>query len=60
VLRSGLIYEFNKARAKVIGFTDEAVSWREDGKKTVRQTPRWFFEQHAVPLSMEDADARRA
>lgn len=46
--RAGQVYDFNKIRAKVIGFTEEEVSWQEDGKKAVHQTPRWYFEQHAV------------
>jgi len=46
--KAGTTYEFNKVRAKVIGFTDEDVSWQEEGKTKVHSTPRWYFEQHAV------------
>jgi hypothetical protein len=46
--RAGCIYQFNRARAKVIGFTEEDVTWQEDGKKAVHRTPRWYFEQHAI------------
>ena len=46
--RAGMIYQFNKVRAKVIGFTDEEISWQEDGKQAVHKTPRWYFEQHST------------
>jgi hypothetical protein len=49
--RAGQVYQFNNIKAKVIGFTEDDVSWQEDGKRTVHQTPRWYFEQHAVTAS---------
>ena len=53
--QAGFTYEFNKAKAKVIGFTEEEVSWQEHGKKTIHVTPRWYFEQHAItPRNADD------
>lgn len=48
---AGETYQFNKVLAKVLGFTDEEVSWQEEGKKAVHQTPRWYFEQYAIVRS---------